>query len=457
MSKSGNVASIWVINLLFEYSWYVLMLLLSIVVFAYVLTIKVHFGPTRTVSTTLDSLPLTSDSCDLIQNSTTPNSSFARLHSAGVSSPDTTSIGLPRTLPYHSTDANQMQHTSFIRKHKPPQLPKFSLNNSQGYFLIIELLLTESHITSEHTKFAMLAIALSHGNKVMQMISDAWPQINSNEPFTTLKNVLLKRFSPKNQDGLESFFSETQRQGDTVTEYLIRLQALLSSQFPTNSEIGQALIRRKLLESVDAQTRLTLYPYEKEPLEILAQHADSILARKQSFVAGEDVDHNAQNPTNQAIINQMLESRLDKLDCTLSSLHQTSPPSPHKYTHTLSQPHKHVPQHTMDSSPFSPNQSPTRPVNNVCSYHHRCGDRAIKCWGPSCPMYQQNQATKRQVDLHELGALRSYFSESSPLLFVRDSCYNQGCRSAKILPLPHRLFDLKSNLAKKFCPFPNVN
>ena len=244
-----------------------LLFIAVIVVLTYVLTFKAHLGPARTVPTPLDSLPHTSDSCDLIQNPT-PNSSFACLHSTGVSSPDTTPIGSPRTLPYNSTDANQMQHTSFIRKHEPPQLPKFWLNNPQGYFHIIELLFTESHITSEHTKFALLATALSHDNKVMQMISDAWPQINSNEPFTTLKNVLLKRFSPKTQDCLESFFSETQRRGDTVTEYLIRLQALLSSQFPTNSEIGQALIRRKLLESVDAQTRLTLYPYEKEPLEI---------------------------------------------------------------------------------------------------------------------------------------------------------------------------------------------
>ena len=34
-----------------------------------------------------------------------------------------------------------------------------------------------------------------------------------------------------------------------------------------------------------------------------------------------------------------------------------------------------------------------------------------------------------------------------------------GSRSAKNLPLPlpNRLFDLKSNLAKKFCPFPDVD
>ena len=244
MAESGNVTPIWVIDLLFEYLWYVFMLLLSIaviVVLAYVLTLIAHVSPRRTVSTPLDSLPHTSDSCDLIQNTTTPNSSFACLHSAGVSSPDTTPIGSPRTLPYNSTDANQMQHTSFIRKHEPPQLPKFWLNNPQGYFHIIELLFTESHITSEHTKFALLATALSHDNKVMQMISDAWPQINSNEPFTTLKNVLLKRFSPKNQDCLESFFSKTRghshRISDSFTSFII---FPIPNQFGNRSSFNSA-------------------------------------------------------------------------------------------------------------------------------------------------------------------------------------------------------------------------
>ena len=77
-------------------------------------------------------------------------------------------IGLPRTLQYDSTDANQMQHTSFIRKHEQPQLPKFWLNNPQGYFHIVKLLFTESNITSEHTKFSLLATALSHDNKVVK-------------------------------------------------------------------------------------------------------------------------------------------------------------------------------------------------------------------------------------------------------------------------------------------------
>jgi len=53
---------------------------------------------------------------------------------------------------------------------------------------------------------------------------------------------------------------------------------------------------------------------------------------------------------------------------------------------------------------------------------------------------------------------------------LSSSGYKQGCGSgswkrsffcgsgsAKILPLPHRLFDLKRNLAQKFCPFPDVD
>ena len=42
-------------------------------------------------------------------------------------------------------------------------------------------------------------------------------------------------------------------------------------------------------------------------------------------------------------------------------------------------------------------------------------------------------------------------------IWKRKRSFFYGSRSAKNLPLPHRLFDLKSNLAKKFCPFPNVD
>jgi len=39
----------------------------------------------------------------------------------------------------------------------------------------------------------------------------------------------------------------------------------------------------------------------------------------------------------------------------------------------------------------------------------------------------------------------------------RSSFCGSGSAEVPPLPLPHRLFDLESNLAKKFCPFPNVD
>ena len=165
------------------------MLLLTIevvVVLTYVLTFKVHIRPARTVPIPLDSLSPTSASCDLLLNHLT---CLLVVHSKDVSSPDTTPIGLPRTLRCDSTDAHKIQLTSFIRKYQKPQLPKFWLNHPQGYFYIMELLFVESNITSEHTKFALLATALSDDNKAMLMISGAWPQFISNESFSTIKNV----------------------------------------------------------------------------------------------------------------------------------------------------------------------------------------------------------------------------------------------------------------------------
>jgi len=47
-----------------------------------------------------------------------------------------------------------------------------------------------------------------------------------------------------------------------------------------------------------------------------------------------------------------------------------------------------------------------------------------------------------------------------PMVFkpgMRKRSFFFASGSAKILPLPHRLFDLESNFVKKFCSFPNVD
>ena len=137
---------------------------------------------------------------------------------------------------------------------------------------MIDLLFAEANVTSERSKCAPLAIALNSDSKIMRMIADLWPKKDSDIPFTTIKTILLERFSPITTDCLESF-SAAQRGDDTVTEYLVRLQTLLTSHYSSDSDLAQALIRRKLLDSVDVETYIALYPYEQEPLKSLAKQA----------------------------------------------------------------------------------------------------------------------------------------------------------------------------------------
>ena len=99
----------------------------------------------------------------------------------------------------------------------------------------------------------------------MRMIADLWPKIDLDLPFTIMKIILLERFSPRTTDRLESLSAPLM--GDNaVTGYLVLLQTLLTSHYSSDSDIAQALIRRKLLYSVNAETCIALYPYEQEPL-----------------------------------------------------------------------------------------------------------------------------------------------------------------------------------------------
>ena len=205
--------------------------------------------------------------------------------------------------------------------------------------------------------------------------------------FYNNKNHFIRALPTTNTDCLESF-SAPQRGDDTVTEYLVRLQTLLTSHYSSDSDIARALMRRKLLDSVDAETCIAFYQYKQKLLESLAKHADSILARKKLVTVTSSIadPHVSQKPTNQAIIYQMLESRLNKLDRTLSSCYH----SPRQPVDNRRHESRHVFSRAPPPKTFAPSSL------NLCPYHHRFGHRAFKCEGPPCSMYTQHQAKNGQ-------------------------------------------------------------
>ena len=96
------------------------------------------------------------------------------------------------------------EHTISNAQQNTLWLPQFWSNNTQGNFHLINLFFAEANVTSEHLKFAALATALNSDSKVMRMIADLWPKIDSDLPFTTMKTILLESFSLQTTDCLES-------------------------------------------------------------------------------------------------------------------------------------------------------------------------------------------------------------------------------------------------------------
>ena len=62
-----------------------------------------------------------------------------------------------------------------------------------------------------------------------------------------------------------------------MSDYLFHLRTLLGSRYSEDSFLHTDLLPYKLLNSLNAYTRLNLYHYKEAPLGELAHHADNWL------------------------------------------------------------------------------------------------------------------------------------------------------------------------------------
>ena len=87
-----------------------------------------------------------------------------------------------------------------------------------------------------------------------------------------------------------------------------------------------------------------------------------------------------------------------------------------------------------------------------CS-HDNCAQESIgQCLKSKDPLKQQQLEVLRRCCNQECGS-GSWKRKRWKQSFFCGS----GSEKNLSLPFPHRLFDLKSNLAETFCPFPNVD
>ena len=268
------------------------------------------------------------------------------------------------------------------------ELPQFWSFNPAGYFHSIELIFSMNNITLEITKYCLLIQALGKTTNVLQKVSDVIRTVDAVTPYSTLKSALIQRYATQSSGCLQTILNGCYRGNKTVSEFLIELQALLGEHYDSTSPLHRDLIKHKLLESLDPQMRLCLYHYEDGPLDTLAKHADRLLSRHVKTPGSSpnstslDFDNTIPTP-NQKLINEVVESRLDKLQDKVAFMSRSWSSA------SGTPPHGGVGMRPTFTPPPRFNVPP-------CFYHSRFGNRARRCEGLGCPLYAPQQTTPHQ-------------------------------------------------------------
>ena len=135
-------------------------------------------------------------------------------------------------------------------------LPDFWEFNPREYFHSVDLLFNSNNIICELTRYSSLLQTLSKSKSVLQRMSDILASIDRDTPYTTLKTAMIQRYTSHSSGCLQSILNECHRGNKTVSEYLIQLRSQLGEHYDTHSLLHTDLLRHKLLESLDPQSRL---------------------------------------------------------------------------------------------------------------------------------------------------------------------------------------------------------
>ena len=306
--------------------------------------------------------------------------------SSMTTSPDSSPLNVDS-----SPDVGRISTGTPFQRRRKIDLPRFWVGNPTMYFFTIELLFEESEIASERAKYLSLVSILAQDEQINQKIAHFLHVADLTTPYSSLKQMLLTHFSSDDNNELETSLGSCIRGNDTVKDYLVRLRGIFTSRYGETTALQKDLLKSRILQSVDAATRLALYHYEQCSVEDIAAHADRLLARAKSDSASFSPGNNFSTPPpnhflNQRAINEMLESRLNHLDRTLNrlepSLKASGEPSPSRSSQT-------------PFSPQTPAKSDVERQHN-CWYHAKFGTRAKFCEGSPCPLASPNLPVRLQ-------------------------------------------------------------
>lgn len=239
--------------------------------------------------------------------------------------------------------------------------PAFCNQDPTMWFSILECGFAASKVTSNLTKFTHAASLLPPD--VLAQVSDIIiAATNSATPYDDLKAAVLSRLQSSVAARLRELLSKEELGGEKPTDLLRRMKQLLGDKYQAfDADLFKQLFYQRLPPDVQ---RALISVKSKLPSDELANLADDYMATLPSTPA----------PSVSAVTSPDTSSQFSQLAQLISQL-----------TIEVSNLKRQINDHPRSRSTTphrTRHRSRSRSTTDTCFYHHKFGDKALKCQQP---------------------------------------------------------------------------
>ncbi|CAE1227778.1 unnamed protein product [Acanthosepion pharaonis] len=239
-------------------------------------------------------------------------------------------------------------------------LPPYNEQNTKNWFLQLEAIFSVRKITSQQAKFVNVVQVLPPS--VVDEVADILEHVPEQEPYTRLKEAILKRTGRSDEELLRELFTHVTR-GDRTPSQLLRF---MRSRLGKHS-MAESILRELWMDKLPTTITQILAPIaDNTPLDQLANSADRIATKlDQGVCAVQRPDDTSAKETDLEKAVADLQHQLQDIRMLLSRTSRGPMPATGGWRRRA--------RSTSRGRRVDP---------ELCWYHHRFGTRAKNCSAP---------------------------------------------------------------------------
>lgn len=279
----------------------------------------------------------------------------------------------------------QVQRQDFQISANQLKLPPFWNNCPESWFIVAEAQFRASNITTENRRYTHLLASLTPD--IIQQVRD----LIQNPPdesrlYSCFKEKLLDRLTPNEEQRIASLLYQTEMGDRKPSEFYRHMEQLVGQ----SNEIGRNTIRKLFLNRLPKPIERSLILLENQPINDQLQIADKLWEAEHSQIPKFNSIHSA-NVVKQQTNNTGTDSSIiAQLNKEISELKLSMKNLENHFNNNLNEVRKTSRQFSKGRRSYSRsrsrsrewNKSPSQSKDDLCWYHHKFGQKAIKCYKP---------------------------------------------------------------------------